>query len=154
MIHYNFVHRLYYTPRKLFLMNSISSPNCQLCTPNTIGTFIHMVWGCPGVQSFWTMVTNKLSEVLGSSIPCSPTILLLKDITGLDLSIMHQRWFLIGLTAAKKLIAQRWKAPHDLSYQHWYNTVIDLAKLERSVASMHGANTRNISLWTSFIEKT
>ena len=60
--------------------------------------------------------------------------------------------FLVGLTAAKKLIAQRWKTPHDLSYQHWVNTVIDLAKLDKSVASMHGAQAKNINSWSSFID--
>ena len=151
MIHYNFIHRLYCTPHKLFLMKLNPSPNCQLCSLGTIGTFVHMVWECPGVSDFWSMVSNRMSIVLGRTIPCSPTILLLRDFTGLDLSLMHQRWFLVGLTAAKKLVAQRWKAPHDLSYQHWVNTVIDLAKLERSVASMHGAQARNINLWSTFI---
>ena len=88
-----------------------------------------MVWDCPGVRDFWSMVSNRMSIVLERTIPCSPTILLLNDFTGLDLSLMHQRWFLVGLTAAKKLIAQRWKAPHALSNQNWVNTVIDLAKL-------------------------
>ena len=151
MIHYNFIHRLYCTPHKLFLMKLNPSPNCQLCSLGTIGTFVHMVWECPGVSDFWSMVSNRMSIVLGRTIHCSPTILLLSDFTGLDLSLMHQRWFLVGLTAAKKLVAQRWKAPHDLSYQHWVNTVIDLAKLERSVASMHGAQARNINLWSTFI---
>ena len=152
MIHYNFVHRLYCTPRKLFLMQRNSSPNCQLCSLGTTGTFIHMVWDCPGVKSFWSMVSDRLSRALGCTIPCVPTLLLLNDLTDLDLSLIHQRWLLVGLTAAKKLIAQRWKAPHDLSYQHWVNTTIDIAKLERSVAKIHGAQAKNVNLWTSFIE--
>ena len=151
MIHYNFAHRLYCNPHKLFLTKLNPSPNCQLCSLETTGTFVHMVWDCPGVRDFWSMVSNRMSIVLERTIPCSPTILLLNDFTGLDLSLMHQRWFLVGLTAAKKLIAQRWKAPHALSYQHWVNTVIDLAKLEKSVASMHGAQAKNINLWSSFI---
>ena len=65
---------------------------------------------------------------------------------------MHQRWFLVSLTAAKKLIAQRWKSPHDLSYQYWVNTAIDIAKLEKSVAGMHGTHVKNIRLWASFID--
>lgn len=57
------------------------------------------------------------------------------------------------LTAAKKLVALRWKNPHDLSYQHWINTVTDLAKLEKSVASMHGAHKKNIDSWSSLISR-
>ena len=147
MIHYNFAHRLYCTPHKLFLMKLNPSPNRQLCSLETTGTFVHMVWDCPGVRDFWSMVSNRMSIVLECTRPCSPTILSLDDFTGLDLSLMHQRWFLVGLTAAKKLVAQRFK---NLMI-YLINTVIDLAKLEKSVASMHGAQAKNINLWSSFI---
>ena len=60
------------------------SPNGQLCSLETTGTFVHMVWDCPGVRDFWSMVSNRMSIVLERTIPCSPTILLLKDFTGLD----------------------------------------------------------------------
>ena len=64
MIHYNFAHRLYCTPHKLFLMKLNPSPNCQLCSLETTGTFVHMVWDCPGVRDFWSMVSNRMSIVL------------------------------------------------------------------------------------------
>ena len=112
-----------------------------------------MVWDCPGVHTFWEMVSKKISTILDSTIPCSPRILLLNDFTELDLSLMHQRWCLVALTAAKKIIALRWKTPHALSQQQWINTVIDLAKLEKSVASMHSAQSKNINSWSSFIDR-
>ena len=93
-----------------------------------------------------------MSRVLGHDIPCSPTILLLNDFTGLNLSMLHQRWFLVAITAAKRMVAQRWLPPHTLYRQQWVNAAIDLANLEMSVAHMHGARKQNISLWTSFIE--
>lgn len=153
MIHYNFIHRLYTTPLKLFHMKRKQSPTCELCSSGATGTFLHMVWDCPGVQMFWEMVSQKMSPILNHTIPCSPRILLLNDFSELDISLVQQRWLLVALTAAKKIIAQRWKTPHALSQQHWINTVIDLAKLEKSVASMHGALRKNINEWSSFISR-
>ena len=97
-------------------------------------------------------MSTRLSVILGVDIPCSPIILLLNDFTELVLTMRQRRWLLLGLTAAKKMIAQRWKPPHTLSYQQWVSSTIDLAGLEMSVARMHGAKTENIATWTVFVE--
>ena len=97
-------------------------------------------------------MANKLSSVLGTHVPVSPKLLLLNDLSGLDLSIKHQRWLLAGLTAAKRMIAQRWKAPHLLPYHQWLDSTVDIANLEMSVARMHGAKEANVKTWLSFIE--
>ena len=89
IIHYKCIHRLYCTPCKLFLMKLNPSLNCQLSSLGTTGTFVYMVWDCPGVRDFWSMVSNKMSIVFGRTIPCSPIIFLLSDFTGLDLSLIH-----------------------------------------------------------------
>ena len=93
-----------------------------------------------------------MSNVTGHIIPASPTILLLDDFTDLDLPIVYQRWLLLALTAAKRMLAQRWMPPHTLSHQKWINETIDLANMEMSVARMHRAKTSNINLWKLFVE--
>ena len=50
VIHYNFIHRTYFTPYKLFKMKVLPSPNCILCNSNSFGTFLHMTWECPNVK--------------------------------------------------------------------------------------------------------
>ena len=102
MIHFNFIHRTYCTPYKRFRMNLASSPNCDLCSLGVSGSFLHMVWDCPDVKAFWGSVANKLSVVLCLQVPVLPNILLLNDLSVLELSIRHRRWLLAGLTAAKK----------------------------------------------------
>lgn len=123
-------------------MKLAQNPNCQLRSLGTTDTFIHMLWECPAISLFWSTVTSRLFEVLGITMPFSPVILLLNDFTGLK----HQCWFLVSLTAAKTIIAQRWKSTHTLSYQQWVSSVADLANLEMSMAHKHGANEINISL--------
>ena len=74
------------------------------------------------------------------------------DLTGVELAIKHRRWFLAGLTAAKRMVAQRWKVPHSLSIHQWHAATVDIANLEMSVARRHGAKESNVNSWLSFIE--
>ena len=151
MIHFNFVHRTYCTPKKRFLMELAPSPNCDLCQLGVSGSFLHMVWECQAVKIFWGRVANKLSAVLGRHIPISPNILLLNDLSELELSVPRRRWFLAGLTAAKKMVAQRWKAPFLLPFSQWLSATVNIAKFEMSIARMHGAREVNVKSWLSFI---
>ena len=97
-------------------------------------------------------MADKLSEILGLHVPVTPKLLLLNDLTGVELSIRHRRWLLAGLTAAKRMVAQRWKAPHLLPYHQWLASTVDLANLEMSVARRHGAKEANVKSWLSFTE--
>ena len=151
MIHFNFVHRTYCTPRKRFRMNLALTPICDLCPIGISGSFYHMVWECADVKVFWGSVAVKLSGVLGVVVPVLPNILLLNDLSSLDLSILLRRRLLVGLTAAKRMVAQRWKAPHLLPIRQWISDTVSLAKLEMSIARMHGAKEANIKSWLSFI---
>ena len=103
------------------------------------------------MKAFWGSVANKLSVVLGRRVPVSPNILLLNDLSSLELPIIHRRWFLAGLTAAKKMVAQRWKAPHLLPIPQWLSATVNIAKLEMSIARMHGAREDNVNSWLTFI---
>lgn len=81
------------------------NPYCEHCTDNTIGTFLHMVWKCPEVNSFWQNVATTLSNILGRVIPHTPRLLLLNDTSNINLTVNDHRVLLAGLTAAKKTIA-------------------------------------------------
>ena len=97
-------------------------------------------------------MAHKLSEILGFHVPVAPKLLLLNDLTGLELSIRHRRWLLAGLTAAKRMVAQRWKAPHLLPYHQWLASTVDIANMEMAVARRHGAKEANVKSWLSFID--
>ena len=153
-IHYKFIHRAYHWPHKRFLarLPDTPTPECLLCPLQVTGTFIHMMWECPPVEQFWNRITSTMSIVTGHKIPTSPTVLLLNDFTGLDLPIICQRWLLLALTAAKRMLAQRWVPPHNISHSKWINDTVDLANLEMSVARMHRAKPSNVNLWKPLIE--
>lgn len=47
-------HRSYLTPLVRFHAKQSPSPNCDLCSLNTLGTYKHMIWDCP--DDFWRKV--------------------------------------------------------------------------------------------------
>lgn len=150
-IHLNFIHRTYMTPRKLYNMKIKADPNCTLCHTNSVGTFFHLVWECPAVFYFWEVVRNCLSILLNTNIPFSPVVLLLNDMSQLKLRKAQEKVFLAGLTAAKKMIAVRWKPPHSLSYRQWVLSFIDVAYLELSTARVHNAKEETIIVWNQTV---
>lgn len=152
-IHFNFIHRTYMTPRKLYSMKLKPDPNCTLCHTGEIGTFFHMIWECPGVSYFWNMVKESLSTLLNVSSPLSPSVFILDDLSDIQLNKTQKRVFLAGLTAAKKIVATRWKPPHSLNKQYWVLTFIDVVYLELSTARIHGAREDTIRLWAQTLEK-
>lgn len=151
-IHLNFIHRIYVTPRKLHIMKVKADPKCTLCPVGAIGTFYHMVWECPGVVRFWELVADKLSAMLQVTVPLAPSVLILNELSQLSLQKFQERVFLSGLTAAKKMVATRWKPPHTLTLRQWVLSFLDVVYLKLSMACIYGAKEGTIRLWTQAVE--
>ena len=117
----------------------IPSPICLLCNQKTIGTYVHMVYECTAVRTFWKQVIDIVSEIIGVHIPCLPNIVLLNDDSSLDLQNHQKRVLFAGLTAAKKIIVIRWKPPHTLFIKQWISSFHDLLISELSIASANKA---------------
>ena len=98
-------------------------------------------------------MSGYISKILGKTIPCSPRVLLLNDVSAFQLSIREKCVFLSGITAAKKLLALRWKPPHDLSEKHWFNLWMEILQMELSVARVHGAGAKVLDHWSQTINK-
>ena len=111
LINFTFIYRMYLTPRKRHAMKIIPSPNCDLCTFNVPGSFLHLFWECPNVYAFRRHLCSTLSGMFEVTIPLSPTLLLLNDHSSLELSSEQRRILWAGLTAAKKMLALRWQPP-------------------------------------------
>lgn len=97
-IHFNFVHRTYLTPRKLHLMKRLTDPTCTQCVLKVPGTFLHMMWECPPVAQFWTQVASRLSDLVSATTPVTVPVLLLNNLTMLNLNNQHKCTVLAGLT--------------------------------------------------------
>ena len=146
-IHFNCVHRTHLTPRKLNCMRLITDPLCSLCSMKASGTFLHMMWNCPPVSQFWSKASAKLSDLVSVTIPVTIPVLLLIDLSEVNIIKLKKRTVLAGLTAAKKLEALRWKLPHYLTIGHWALTFLDAICLELSTARINGASEASMDGW-------
>ena len=52
-----------------------------------------------------------------------------------------------GLTAAKKLIVQRWMPPYTLHSRKWLVYFHDIVMMELSTARIHNAKAPTIQIW-------
>lgn len=125
LIHFKFIHRLDLTPRKRICIGTV--PVCLLS----------------GKQS----LSLSLSDLLEISVPLSPSLLLLNDDSTLELCLQQRHILWAGLTAAKRMLALRWQPPHNISWQQWADSFLDIVMLERSVARMHAASQKTINAW-------
>ena len=80
-----------------------------------------------------------------------PYVHLLNDDTGLDTGSNSRKIWLAGLTAAKKMLAQRWKPPHDISPTHWLHNFLNISYLERSSARINNARLNTMTMWKNVI---
>ena len=154
LIHFKMIHRFYLTPRKRCQLQLSPTPICSLCDSNSIGTYMHMMWECPPVNTFWLQISVALSNILEIHIPCTPNLLLLNDDSQLELSFIQRKLWLAGLTAAKRILIKRWKPPHSLNINQWYPSFLDVLSLELSIARTKNALRTTIDAYTKIINKT
>lgn len=154
LLHFKIIHRFYLTPRKRCQLQLVSTPLCLLCNTKSIGTYMHMMWECPLVNTFWSQISMLLSNILEISIPCVPNILLLNDDSSLNLTFIQRRLMLAGLTAAKRILVMRWKPPHCLSLSKWHLGFLDVLSLELSIARLKNVNETSIKAYSKTIKMT
>ena len=135
-------------------------------------------WGIPNFELYFCAITlralynwfNQDSDPRVAWLPIESSIALphrLQDLVFANVPHKHAfdrfgpivahllavwRHILAGLTAAKRMVAQRWKAPHLLPHHQWLAATVDIANLESSVARRHGAKEANVKSWLSFTE--
>lgn len=97
---------------------------------------MHMVWKCEKVCEFWEKITS-VSDMIGKDIPVQPDVLLLNDDSNLGFTELQSKICLAGLTSAKKIIAQRWLPPNNLSVRHWLFQFHDIVMLQLSTTRIN-----------------
>uniref|UniRef100_A0A3B1ICK8 Reverse transcriptase domain-containing protein n=1 Tax=Astyanax mexicanus TaxID=7994 RepID=A0A3B1ICK8_ASTMX len=152
IIHWKFLHRFYLTPKRRFHMHLSQSPICNLCSSGELGTFLHYFWFCNEVNKFWRRISMDLTALLNHNVPCSALVFLLNDFSSLTISVQQKRLLLCALTAAKKVLVNRWNPPHHVSRHQWILTALDIISMELSVARMHGAKQRTIIAWKDALQ--
>lgn len=76
-------------------------------------------------------------------------VLVLNDLSALNISMLNKHVIFAGLAAAKKLIATRWKPLPSLLIKVWTLSFLDVVCMTLSTARVSGADKSHISTWDS-----
>ena len=131
LIQYKVNHRTHITQSKMFKMGLANTDICSQCTLGGTYTYLHTIWLCQPVHSFWITVTETLSTILSYRIPASPTLCLLGDISEIHIPQKHRNPLLISLVVAKKVVLQNWKSKKSCHINNWTNLISEYISMKK-----------------------
>lgn len=144
------IYRWYLTPAKLGKMYRNADNLCWRCR-DKVGTFFHVWWTCDVVKRFWGQIYDELKKILKYNFPKSPEVFLLGMIEE-EIKNADQTFFQYAITAARILIAQKWKSPEIPSVRDWQVKLfqyIELANLTQRIRHHNMAKVK--SDWNKFL---
>lgn len=109
------VHKAYLTPLRLARFQHTPDPTCRLCRADP-GSFYHLIWSCPVVQTFWAQVIRFLHDNMGSPVVLDPKLCILGLLPDVEVDKYHTIFISETIFLERKVIAQRWMQnvpPHD-----------------------------------------
>ena len=152
LIQYKVLHRTHITQQKMKKMGFSETDICTQCNQNTPDTYLHALWLCSPVQSFWSIVIQRLSSILNCRIPLSPNLCLIGDLSTTDLALTLSQSVLVSLAIAKKTILLNWKNKQSLNITQWQNLLIDYILLDKIAATKKQQLTDFTEKWSPFLD--
>ena len=124
---------------------------CSHCTLGVTDTYLHALWECTPVHTFWYTVTQKLTDILSCEVPHHPSLCLLGLTTQTTIPNKHKNNILTSLTIAKKTILQNWKSKQSININHWTNSLNQYISNSLTAASSDDDKTTFTTSWSPFI---
>uniref|UniRef100_A0A803TLV0 Reverse transcriptase domain-containing protein n=1 Tax=Anolis carolinensis TaxID=28377 RepID=A0A803TLV0_ANOCA len=124
-------HRWYMTPKKLNAMYKNYQNKCWKCKKQE-GTFFHVWWTCEKLQNFWKMIHVESQKILNVKFPMKPEYYLLGlSDTSLKLDTNDDKLFTYICTAARIIIAKRWKTEEIPQLENWLEKVEEIKDMDK-----------------------
>ena len=150
LIQYKVIHRSHITQSKMFKMGLTNTGICSHTSGST-DDYLHAMWLCQPVSSFWITVTQALSTILNYRIPSSPTLCLLSDISIVQILQKLKNPLLISLAVAKKVVLQNWKSKKSCHINHWKNLIAQYIAIEKHNAHRGRQMSAFENTWSPFL---
>lgn len=116
---FNILHRVYFTPERLYKITSkylTFFPRCK----TGVCTVMYMFLSCPELSNYWKDIIQILSQVTNMTVPLDPSLILLGDDSVLPVNICSKTRFIqLAVIAANKCTAIIWKSDTPPSKQMW-----------------------------------
>uniref|UniRef100_A0A670HTD8 Reverse transcriptase domain-containing protein n=1 Tax=Podarcis muralis TaxID=64176 RepID=A0A670HTD8_PODMU len=146
---YKMMYRWYLTPARLGRMYRTADNTCWRCK-DKVGTFIHIWWTCGEVKGFWGQIYEELKKILKYNFPKNPEALLLGMI-GEEIKKSDQTFFQYATTAARILIAKKWKSPEIPTMREWRVKLYQYVELARLTQYIRRDNLKKTEDWSKFL---
>lgn len=105
LLHYKYIHRIYYTPVFLYKIHPEIPDTCPKCTRRG-ADFAHLTWACNKIQTYWVEVFRAITMMVGQQMQPSPMLALLGYVKLLKKGI--RRFIAIAILLAKQQISLHW----------------------------------------------
>ena len=147
--HLFLLHRVYYTPKKMFVLGWNANDECPRC--KATGDFIHMFWRCPKLFRYWIEVINRINKIFKTSLEPEARTCLLGDAEEHRIPAGALESVLRCLFQARKLIAQRWQAHVPPTVENWVENINALIWCERVAFIKQGNYNRFRRVWEPWL---
>uniref|UniRef100_A0A670IBL2 Reverse transcriptase domain-containing protein n=1 Tax=Podarcis muralis TaxID=64176 RepID=A0A670IBL2_PODMU len=143
-------YRWYMTPVKLAKMYKTDN-KCWKCKDKE-GTFFHQWWECKKVRSFWEMIYNELKKMLRYTFVKKPEAFLL-GMVGKDIRRKDFKLFQYAVTAARILLAQKWKQEEIPTIEEWRSKLLDYVELDKLTGKIRYAKDQKFTKdWEKLVD--
>uniref|UniRef100_A0A670HWB0 Reverse transcriptase domain-containing protein n=1 Tax=Podarcis muralis TaxID=64176 RepID=A0A670HWB0_PODMU len=143
------LYRWYLSPVRLAKMYRVDNKcwKCKLIE----GTFFHQWWECKKVKSFWEEIYNEMKKILRYTFVKRPEAFLL-GIVGKDIRRKDHKFFQYAVTAARMVLAQRWKQEEIPKVEEWRVKLIEYAELDKLTGKIrYKKDQKFIKDWEKFV---
>ena len=115
-------------------MTKKTDNKCWKCS-NAVGSFFHMWWTCDKVKKFWKKIHYRIQLILNIKYDFNAKYYLL-SLPPNNLPSTLKEFFFYATTAARLLIAARWRTSETPTEMTWFEKMLNfnnIASLSRSL---------------------
>lgn len=149
LVQLKILHRVYVTGSKLAHMGILGGNECRRRCGGT-ATFMHIIWECSKIQTYWQEIHQTLREVLETDIRLETRRCLLNIWEPTDLNSHAKSWVTLALMIAKRNIAQKWGAEQPPTLDKWKSDLDWSMFREKSVYISRGCPGKWSKMWESW----
>uniref|UniRef100_A0A803SS30 Reverse transcriptase domain-containing protein n=1 Tax=Anolis carolinensis TaxID=28377 RepID=A0A803SS30_ANOCA len=126
---YKIFYRWYITPAKLAKFNKgKSGDECWKCRKSK-GDLYHMWWGCKKIKGFWRSIQKEMEIIFQRKFVLKPAYFLL-GLTDFFKDLNNEKLFIYMISAARLVIAKKWKTPEVPSLEQWILKLMDIQNMD------------------------
>lgn len=124
---------------------------CNMCLLAP-GSFYHLIWSCPKIQSYWLQVIQFLHDIMGTPVGLDPKLCLLGLLPDADVDKYLAIFISESLFLARKVIAKVWMQAVPPTLQNWKKDINDTLPYRKMMYTHRGRPQKFSSIWDHWLE--